>query len=136
MTNPKTHESGRVNAFERSARPTFQTRAPDSQPATPEQVDLQVDRIADDHGFPSRQAPKRKSRQPRKIARHRTGRNQQLNMKVTTKVYQDFYKVADRKKITLGELLEQALAALEEKENVPKGVAAPTTPRTDASGAG
>jgi hypothetical protein len=57
-------------------------------------------------------------------------------MKVTTKVYQDFYKVADRKKITLGELLEQALAALEEKENVPKGVAAPATPRTDASGAG
>lgn len=47
--------------------------------------------------------------------RFRTGRNQQINIKATDQTIQKFYKLADDANITLGELLERALTALEEK---------------------
>lgn len=56
---------------------------------------------------PSHQHP------PRRIARHRTGRNQQLNIKATAETIERFYKLADQRRVALGELLEQALDALE-----------------------
>jgi Arc/MetJ-type ribon-helix-helix transcriptional regulator len=50
---------------------------------------------------------------PSKRRRHTTGRNQQINIKATPQVIERLYKMADAKWVPLGELLEQALAALE-----------------------
>jgi endonuclease/exonuclease/phosphatase (EEP) superfamily protein YafD len=44
---------------------------------------------------------------------HRTGRNVQFNSKVTAETNAKIYKLADEKEVTLGELLEMAMAALE-----------------------
>lgn len=50
--------------------------------------------------------------------RHRTGRNQQINIKATSQVIERLYKLADAKQVPLGELLEQALYALEKSAGV------------------
>jgi hypothetical protein len=71
----------------------------------------QIDQIATEMGFPSRQpvvaeaAPKRR--------RYTTGRNQQLNVKATAETVARFYRLADQQGVPLGELLDQALQALE-----------------------
>lgn len=56
----------------------------------------------------------------RRIARHRTGRNQQLNIKATAETIDRFYKLADKRRVALGELLEQGLDALERLESLEK----------------
>lgn len=76
---------------------------------------LQIERLANELGFPSRQpvvaeavpkaAPKRR--------RYTTGRNQQLNVKATAETVARFYRLADQQGVPLGELLDQALQALE-----------------------
>lgn len=76
----------------------------------------QIERIANELGFPSRQpvvaslapseAPKRR--------RYTTGRNQQLNIKVTAQTVERFYRMADQHGVPLGELFDRALQALEE----------------------
>lgn len=50
---------------------------------------------------------------PRRGRRHTTGRNQQINIKATPEVIERLYKIADAKGVPIGELLEQALDALE-----------------------
>jgi hypothetical protein len=107
MSNPPT----RTNPFAEvtATLPTFQTKPKASQPVAADQVE----RISKEHNFPSRQPVKTKSRPPRRIARHRTGRNQQFNIKATTETIDRFYKLADERRVALGELLEQALDALE-----------------------
>ena len=50
-------------------------------------------------------APKRR--------RYTTGRNQQLNVKATAETVARFYRLADQQRVPLGELLDQALQALE-----------------------
>jgi hypothetical protein len=70
----------------------------------------QVDKIAEANGFPSRQAVKPVGRTGR---RFKTGRNQQINIKATSQVIERLYKIADARRIPLGELLEQAIDALE-----------------------
>ena len=106
MSNPT-----RTNPFADVAAtlPTFETKPKASQPIAADQVE----RISKEHNFPSRQPVKAKSRPPRRIARHRTGRNQQFNVKATAETIERFYKLADAKRVPLGELLEQALDALE-----------------------
>ena len=76
----------------------------------------QIERIANELGFPSRQpiatsaapsaAPKRR--------RYTTGRNQQLNVKATAETVERFYRLADQQAVPLGELLDRALQALEQ----------------------
>lgn len=65
--------------------------------------------IANNAGFPSRQTP----RQKRRV--YRTGRTEQLNTKVTPDVRARFEAIADRQSWVMGETLENALIALEEK---------------------
>lgn len=71
----------------------------------------QIERMATELGFPSRQpvvtaaTPKRR--------RYMTGRNQQLNIKATAETVARFYRLADQQGVPLGELLDQALQALE-----------------------
>jgi hypothetical protein len=45
--------------------------------------------------------------------RYRTGRNLQLNLKVSDDVLRRFYALADSQDLILGEAFEQAVAALE-----------------------
>jgi hypothetical protein len=45
--------------------------------------------------------------------RYRTGRNRQLNLKVSDDIMRRFYALADRQDLVLGETFEQAVAALE-----------------------
>ena len=74
----------------------------------------QVDKIAEASGFPSRQAARPAAR-ARSGRRYKTGRNQQINIKATPQVIERLYKIADARRVPLGELLEQALDALERK---------------------
>ena len=88
-----------------------------------------IDQVAEANGFPSRkpsappavystevsppaasvdQAPVRKQR------RYTTGRNKQINIKATDETIQRLYQLADARGVPLGELLEQALNALEQ----------------------
>lgn len=89
--------------------PTFQKKPKASQPVAADQVE----RLAKEHNFPSRQPVKAKPRPPRRVVRHRTGRNQQFNIKATAQTIERFYKLADAQRVPLGELLEKALDALE-----------------------
>lgn len=75
----------------------------------------QIERIAAEMGFPSRQPVTTSPHSPGTQTRRRytTGRNQQLNVKVTAETLARFYRLADKQGVPLGELLDQALQALE-----------------------
>lgn len=53
--------------------------------------------------------------QKREQRRHRTGRNIQLNLKVTKEAYDLFYQITDAEDYVLGETFELAVMALQEK---------------------
>jgi hypothetical protein len=100
----------RVNAFANLTEPPFFTTKPKKETPVTEEA---ITRIAQEHNFPSRQAanaPKEPKRKPRI---YRTGRNQQFNAKATPETIQRFYKLADDKRVPLGELLKLGLDALE-----------------------
>ncbi|MBS1984058.1 MAG: hypothetical protein JST16_07780 [Bdellovibrionales bacterium] len=65
--------------------------------------------VAEGAQFQSREPSKPPKRQQR---RHRTGRNIQLNTKVTMATRDGFYEISDRYNWVLGETLERALQAL------------------------
>ncbi len=70
--------------------------------------------VAEDNNFTSRQPPKSVKKVERRKPRiHRTGRNTQFNTKATPETIAKFYRLADEKKVTLGELFEMAVDALE-----------------------
>ena len=75
----------------------------------------ELDRLSVESGFPSRQARARVKVNQRMPAarRHRTGRNQQLNVKATAETIARFYRLADQHHAVLGALLELALDAFE-----------------------
>ena len=100
----------RVNPFANlNEAPVFKTKPRKEKPVAEETVA----RIAEENNFPSRQAPKSSNTQKRKPRIYRTGRNQQFNAKATPETIQRFYKLADEKRVPLGELLKQGLDALE-----------------------
>jgi len=75
-----------------------------------------LDAVAEVHGFPSRQAPsaaKVSAGGKRQGRRYTTGRNQQLNIKVTPETSEQLYRLADARRAPLGEVLKLALDALE-----------------------
>jgi len=83
---------------------TLKERASDPQPGVP---------LEPMHAEPQDRLRERAHSAPGKQRRHRTGRNQQINIKATPQVIERLNKLADAKRIPLGELLEQALDALE-----------------------
>ncbi len=103
----------RANPFaDVGSLPTFEPKPKTSKPVAKEQIE----QIAEANNFPSRQAQltRAPATSPRKQQRrYKTGRNQQINVKATAQVIERFYKLADAKKVPLGELLRQALDALE-----------------------
>ncbi len=102
--------SERVNPFaslnEASA---FAPRQPRAKPMANDAIE----RIAEENGFPSRQATKAAKEPKRKPHLYRTGRNRQLNVKATDQTVERFYKMAEERRIPSGALLELALSALE-----------------------
>jgi hypothetical protein len=77
-----------------------------------------IEKLAEDHGFPSRRPEKTLAQptiEPRK-RRNATGRNKQINIKTTAEAIDLLYKLADAKRVPLGEILENALEALVSKE--------------------
>lgn len=103
--------STRANAF--GDLSDFQPRPP-AKKAPTEPLREDIDRLARESGFPSRQplASKASSARP-SVRRHVTGRNQQINVKATPETIAKFYRLADERQVVLGELLELALEALE-----------------------
>ena len=75
----------------------------------------EIDRLSVESGFPSRQPRAGVKVNQRKPAarRHRTGRNQQLNVKATAETIARFYRLADEHGAVLGVFLELALDAFE-----------------------
>jgi hypothetical protein len=101
--------NSRVDAFaELKDAPVFE---PKSKPEARVTKDA-VDRVAEETRFVSRQAPKSIPRRKPRV--HRTGRNVNFTIKVTTATLERFYKHADARSITLGALLDLALDALDE----------------------
>ena len=100
----------RVNPFGNLADPpAFATKPKKETPVEKETME----RIAEQNNFPSRQAAKSPKVERRKPRTYRTGRNQQFNAKATAETIQRFYKAADDRHVTLGELMKQALDALD-----------------------
>ena len=83
-----------------------------------------IERLAQETGFPSRQAPSISARPAtvpitpsrKKGRRYTTGRNQQINIKAKAETIERLYKIADARNVPLGEVLELALDALDRKE--------------------
>jgi hypothetical protein len=102
--------SGRVNPFADLKDPSVFTTKPKQEKPVETEV---IARIAEEHNFPSRQAPKTPKEPGKKPRRYRTGRNRQFNIKAKNETVERFCKMADDRHVPLGELLEQALDALE-----------------------
>jgi hypothetical protein len=88
------------------------------KPAKAEQPPAEAVRaVAEGARFQSRE-PVKQAKPPRQQRRYRTGRNIQLNTKVTTSTRDGLYEISDRYNWVLGETLERALQALKrELEN-------------------
>jgi hypothetical protein len=101
----------RVNPFAMlKEAPAFSTKP---KPEKPVEVEV-LNQIAEDNNFTSRQAPKAAKKAERRKPRiHRTGRNVQFNTKATAEYIAKFYRLADEKKVTVGECFEMAVDALE-----------------------
>lgn len=100
----------RVNPFaDLKDPPVFTTKTKAEKTVAPEALTL----IAEQNNFTSRQAPKPPKAERRKPRTHRTGRNVQFNAKAKAETIAKFYRLADENKVTLGELFEMAVDALE-----------------------
>jgi hypothetical protein len=70
--------------------------------------------VAEAKGFSSRvSGPETTLQEPLLQRRYRTGRNRQLNLKVTDDALRRFYALADDEGLVLGEVFERAVLALE-----------------------
>jgi len=103
----------RVNSFQ-----NLDDFAPKSTTQPPKPVEkAQIERLAQENGFPSRQPPRMpKSEDSPQRRRYTTGRNQQINIKATAETISRLYRIADQNNVPLGEILDRALDALEHAE--------------------
>lgn len=91
----------------------------ETRPVAPEAID----QLAQASGFPSRKAQGaapsagagEEASTPRRVRRHITGRNRQINIKATEETIDTLYRIADDLGLPLGAVLEQALTALEKQ---------------------
>lgn len=106
----------RVDAFANMAElPAFNTKPKAGKPV-PEET---ITQLAEDNGFPSRQPMKTVKPTRRKPRIHRTGRNQQLNVRAKAETVAKIYKLADDRGVLISQVLEMAIEALE-REGGPK----------------
>ncbi len=86
----------------------FDTSSEFPIPSVKEKKDVAA--IAEASGFKSREP------RPKKLQRRRrTGRNVQLNIKVTPEIMEAFYAIGDKQGWVLGEALEKAVTLLEKE---------------------
>lgn len=85
---------------------------PGKAPARPAASPDAVRRITEANNFQSREAAV-----PRAQRRYRTGRNVQLNMKVTPETLALFNRICDEQGWVQGEALDHAIAALQRQLN-------------------
>lgn len=111
--------ASRANAFGDLSE--FQTRPSSSRRPEHDKSIGDIDRLAEASGFTSRQpqTPLAPGSLRPAARRHTTGRNQQINVKATPETIARFYRLADERKVVLGELLELALKALEQETPEP-----------------
>lgn len=95
--------------------PAFAPKPRPEKPVAPEALA----EIAEQNNFTSRQPAKPAKAQTRRPRRHRTGRNMQFNAKATAETIDQIYKLADERKVPLGELLRLAMDALEREGATP-----------------
>ena len=82
-------------------------------PAKPRPDPEIVNEVSKKTGMPSREPKPTTAVKPVAANRRfRTGRNIQLNLKVTSEVRDEFYAIADKLELPLGAVLEAALASL------------------------
>src|SRR5262245_39206126 len=104
--------AGRIDPFANiNQRPAFEVKPKKPEPAV-KQAKQVGEQIAAANNFPSRQATK-PTREQRARRVYTTGRNCQFNVKAKQDTIDRFYRLADERRVPLGELLEQALEALE-----------------------
>jgi hypothetical protein len=102
----------RANPFAGLGKPpVFETKPPKEKPV----ANGAIDRIAEQHNFPSRQARKALATPKRTPRTYRTGRNRHFAVKATSETIERYHKAADEKDVTLARLLELALDALEKQ---------------------
>jgi hypothetical protein len=104
--------SERVNPFANLAGAPVFTTKPKAEKSVEEGA---VARLAEDHNFPSRQAPRTAKSPAKKDRRYRTGRNVQFNAKVTQDTSDRIYRIVDNGNVPIGEVLRLMVEALEEK---------------------
>lgn len=102
----------RIRAHIRARGMTFEVFLPEHS-AERVRARLANDDMPDQRRHKNGFAPHVAERLPRRAVRHRTGRNQQFNIKASAETIARFYSLADERRVALGELLEQALDALE-----------------------
>ncbi|WP_349618574.1 stability/partitioning determinant [Azotobacter salinestris] len=99
---------------------TFKPKAP-SEVRQARALDEDIQKIAKDNNFPSRQPqiPEPEAVKPGKRRRfNSSGPKAQLNIKVPLECHARFYRMAEERNIrVLGDLLEQALDALEQQDS-------------------
>jgi hypothetical protein len=93
-----------------------QAPAPQPQPRKPKLPKEAADRILRQEGFSqgtSKEPAPTPVPAPRRGRRRITGRTHQINVKTTEAAIEQFYRIAEEMRAPLGEVLEQALEALE-----------------------
>jgi predicted hydrolase (HD superfamily) len=111
-------DSGRVNPFSNLSDDFAPKVAVKPDQKVEANVKAVVEAVALDNNFPSRKAQPPKKVEtvasPRVQRRYVTGRNQQVNIKATAATVDRFYRLADKFGLTLGEMFEKAVQALED----------------------
>lgn len=113
--------SERASIFENSPDFDLSGFEPKKQKRGGETAPDTISAVSEASGFRSREPgpsvtePAEKKDDPfkRTPRRYRTGRNVQLNIKVSAETIESFYAVADKEGWVLGETLERAVSALE-----------------------
>jgi hypothetical protein len=100
----------RVDPFANLGRPPTFAPRPRKEKAVSNDA---IERIAEDHNFPSRSARKEPTAPKRKPRTYRTGRNQNFGLKARAETIERYHKMADDRGVTRARLLELALDALE-----------------------
>lgn len=90
----------------------------DFQPTPPAKPveEAVIEKLSQENRFPSRQSPVANEPTRKRGRRYITGRDRQINIKATPATIEKLYRLADRKHVPLGEVLAQALDALERSE--------------------
>ena len=108
----------RANPLDSLNLEEFQAKpADDKAKRDPKQDRQSIARIAEENGFPSRQAPAKAATERPRQHYFRTGRNVQINIKGSQQCNEHLKRLVDEIDAPKGVILEEALKALERVKN-------------------